>query len=123
LGENPKAATFPIRSAEVRIGFRSLAPESNVVVVLNGRPFFNGLPATAARFVTREFVAKPSRQPNLAEEYLHLELPPTAMIAPGQNEFRLTVTGGSKPVEVTDLEVRYDYQNDLEQIWNRVPFR
>ena len=123
VGEDPKAATFPLRSVEVRFGFRSLAPESNLVVTLNGRPLFSGLPATAARFVTREFVAKPSRQPDLAEEYLHLELPPTAVIAPGQNEFRLSFTGGSKSVEVTDLEVRYDYQNDLVQLWNRVPVR
>jgi hypothetical protein len=123
VGEDPKAATFPLRSADLRIGFRALAPESNVVVTLNGRTLFSGLPASGARFVTREFVTKPSRQPDLAEEYLHVALSNEAVIAPGLNDFRVSVVGGSKPVEVTDLEVRYDYQNDLGQIWNRVPAR
>jgi hypothetical protein len=54
---------------------------------------------------------------------LHVALSNEAVIAPGLNDFRVSVVGGSKPVEVTDLEVRYDYQNDLGQIWNRVPAR
>ena len=47
--------------------------------------------------------------------------PTSVCIAP--SEAALTVAGASKPIEVTDLEVRYDYQNDLEKIWNRVPVR
>lgn len=121
IGEDPGEATFPLQACEVRIGFRALPPAANVAVTLNGRLIFSGTPVTAARFVTREITAKPSRQPDLAEEYLHLPLPAAGLVAPGQNEFRISVTGGIKPVELTDLEVRYDYRNDLDAIWNRLP--
>ncbi len=36
--------------------------------------------------------------------------------------FTLTLAGGAgKSSEVTDLEVRFDYQNDYEQLWLRTP--
>jgi hypothetical protein len=73
--------------------------------------------------MTKQLVKTPPRQPDQAEEYLHVSLTGGLMPERGANEFSITVAGATKPVEVTDLEVRYDYQNDLEKIWNRVPVR
>jgi hypothetical protein len=73
--------------------------------------------------VTKQLVKTPPRQPEQAEEYLHVALTAGLMPVRGANEFAITAAGASKPFEVTDLEVRYDYQNDLEKIWNRVPVR
>jgi hypothetical protein len=37
------------------------------------------------------------------------------------NTLVIVVAGGKPSIQVTDLEVRYDYQNDLDQLWHRKP--
>ena len=123
IAENFSAGPFPLQACELRVGLRAVPEGATVAIALNGKPLFDGPPTSGVRVVTKQLVKTPPRQPDQAEEYLHVAL--TAGLRPvrGANEFALTVAGASKPVEVTDLEVRYDYQNDLEKIWNRVPVR
>jgi hypothetical protein len=123
IAENLSAGPFPLQACELRVGLRAVPEGATVAIALNGKPLFDGPPTSGVRVVTKQLVKTPPRQPDQAEEYLHVAL--TAGLRPvrGANEFALTVAGASKPVEVTDLEVRYDYQNDLEKIWNRVPVR
>ena len=123
IAENLSAGPFPLQACELRVGLRAVPEGATVAIALNGKPLFDGPPTSGVRVVTKQLVKTPPRQPDQAEEYLHVAL--TAGLRPvrGANEFALTVAGASKPIEVTDLEVRYDYQNDLEKIWNRVPVR
>ncbi len=123
IAENLSAGPFPLQACELRVGLRALPESATVAIALNGKPIFEGPTARGARVVTKQLVKTPPRQPDQAEEYLHVPLTGGLMPVRGANEFTITVAGATKPVEVTDLEVRYDYQNDLEKIWNRVPVR
>jgi hypothetical protein len=123
IAENLSAGPFPLQACELRVGLRGVPEGATVAIALNGKPLFDGPPTSGARVVTKQLVKTPPRQPDQAEEYLHMALTAGLMPVRGANEFAITVAGASKPVEVTDLEVRYDYQNDLEKIWNRVPVR
>ena len=121
--ENLSAGPFPLLACELRVGLRALPEGARVAIALNGKPLFEGPTSSGARVVTKQLVKTPPRQPDQAEEYLHVPLTAGLMPVHGANEFSITVAGAIKPVEITDLEVRYDYQNDLEKIWNRVPVR
>lgn len=123
IAENLSAGPFPLQTCELRVGLRALPEGARVAIALNGKPIFEGPTASGARVVTKQLVKTPPRQPDQAEEYLHVPLAAGLLPVRGANEFSITVAGATKPVEVTDLEVRYDYQNDLEKIWNRVPLR
>ena len=123
MAENLSAGPFPLQACELRVGFRALPEGAKVAIALNGKPIFEGPTSSGARVVTKQLVKTPPRQPDQAEEYLHVPLAAGSMPVRGANEFSITVAGATKPVEVTDLEVRYDYHNDLEKIWNRVPVR
>jgi hypothetical protein len=48
-------------------------------------------------------------------------LPAASVPNRGANAFDIIVRGQTPPIEVTDLEIRYDYQNDLDPIWQRGP--
>jgi hypothetical protein len=121
VAENPSAVPFPLRTCELRLGLRALPDQATVVVKLNGQPLFDGPVKSGTHFITREFVKSPPKQPDQAEIYLHVPLAASAPIARGANEFTVTVTGVTTPAELTDLEIRYDYQNDLEQHLQRTP--
>ena len=123
MAENLSAGPFPLQACELRVGFRALPEGATVAIALNGKSIFEGPTSSGARVVTKQLVKTPPRQPDQAEEYLHVPLAAGSMPVRGANEFSITVAGATKPVEVTDLEVRYDYHNDLEKIWNRVPVR
>ena len=41
----------------------------------------------------------------------------------GANAIVVSGTGAAPATEVTDVELRYDYQNDLEKLWEREPAR
>jgi len=88
---------------------------------LNGRTIFAGTTGSGARVVTRQVVKTAPKQPDQAEEYLHIPLPSAGLVVRGANAFTLAVAGATQPVEVTDLELRYDYQHDLEKLWLRTP--
>lgn len=123
ISENLSATPFPLLACELRIGFRAFPEAARVAIALNGKPIFEGPTSSGVRYVTKQLVKMPPKQPDQAEEYLHVPLAAAARPIRGANTFSITVAGATKPVEVTDLEVRYDYQNDLEKIWNRVPVR
>ena len=123
IADNFSAGPFPLVACELRVGLRALPEGASVAIALNGQPLFEGPTAGGARAVTKQLVKTPPRQPDQAEEYLHVPLTAGRMPVRGANEFSIAVAGATKPVEVTDLEVRYDYQNDLEKIWHRVPVR
>ena len=124
VAEDGSTSPFPLRTCEVRVGLRALPEVARIAVRLNGQILFEGPTSTGARFVTRQLVKTAPRQPDLAEEYLHLPITAPATALRRANEFEISVSGvGAKPVEVTDLEVRFDYHNDLEKLWNRVPVR
>ena len=123
VAEDPSVTPFPLQACEVRVGFRAVPAGAKLTLMLNGTTLFAGPLSGGEHFVTRQLVKTAPRQPDQAEEYLHVSLAAGPMPVRGANEFSITVAGAAKPVEVTDLEVRYDYQNDLEKIWNRVPVR
>jgi hypothetical protein len=123
VAEDPSVTAFPLQACEVRVGFRAVSAGAKVTLALNGTTLFEGPLTGGAHVVTRQIVKTAPKQPDQAEEYLHVALAAALMPVRGANEFTITVAGATKPVEVTDLEVRYDYQNDLEKIWNRVPVR
>ncbi len=124
VAEDESTSPFPLRICEVRVGLRAVPEGARISVRLNGQILFEGPTSAGARFVTRQLVKTVPKQPDLAEEYLHLPIAEPAAVLRRANEFEISVSSvGSKPVEVTDLEVRFDYQNDLEKLWNRVPVR
>ncbi len=120
VAEQPALAPFALTTFELRVGFRAVPDAASLTVTLNGRRLFEGPLAQGTRYVTRQLVKTPPKQPDQAEVYLHVPLVP-AWVVRGENEFTFTINGAVKPAEVTDLEIRYDYQNDLEKIWTRVP--
>jgi hypothetical protein len=116
VAENIAASAFPLRSCELRIGFRALPIDAKIIVTLNGTPL-----AAGARFTTRQLVKTVPRQPDLAGEYVHFMLPAASVPNRGANALDIIVRGQTPSIEVTDLEIRYDYQNDLDPIWQRGP--
>ncbi|MEY4938355.1 MAG: hypothetical protein RIQ93_90 [Verrucomicrobiota bacterium] len=123
VAENPSAAPYPLQTCELRVGFRAAPAGAKVAIILNGKTIFEGPLAGANRFVTRDIVKAVPKPPDQAAEYLHVPLATPALVNRGANVFAISVAGASPPVEVTDLEIRYDYQNDLEKIWTRAPVR
>lgn len=121
VAENPSAAPYPLQTCEVRVGFRAAHADAKVTITLNGQSIFDGSLASGNRFVTREIVKAAPKPPDQAAEYLHVPLATPALVNRGANVFAISVAGATQPVEVTDLEIRYDYQNDLEKIWTRAP--
>ena len=118
VAENPGVVPFPLAGCEVRLGFRGLSAEAKPVVFLNGQPLPPG-----RRFTTSQFVKSVPKQPDLAQDYYHVALSNPSVLARGANAFEVSVSGETKSVELTDLEVRFDYQNDYVKLWEREPVR
>ena len=74
MAENLSAGPFPLQACELRVGFRALPDGAKVAIALNGKPLFDGPPTIGARVVTKQLVKTPPRQPDQAEEYLHVPL-------------------------------------------------
>lgn len=123
VAEDPARSPFPLTTCELRMGFRGLPAESRVTLRLNGREIFARVPAAAERFNTRAITKAAPRQKDAAEDYMHVAITDPAWIVAGENRVEIVVTGAVAATEVTDLEVRYAYQNDLEKLWTREPVR
>ena len=77
--------------------------------------------AAVARFATKEITKSAPRQPDAAEDYVHVPLADPARVLAGANTVVVTVIGAAAATVVTDLELRYAYENDLEKLWQRQP--
>jgi hypothetical protein len=120
VGEEPGAVPFPLKTCELRVGLRGLPADGTgaVRVSLNGREV-----PVAARFITREFTKTAPRQPDAAEVYLHVPVADATWVRAGANEIVVVLTGAGAATVVTDLELRYDYQNDYLKLWQREPVK
>ncbi len=119
--ERPDAVPFPLQTCELRLGFRSLSADPVVAVELNGRAIFSGKPGESGRISTRQVIKSAPKPPDAAEDYVHVPLTWPGSLMKGTNVFAISVTGAASQVELTDLEVRFDYQNDFEKLWLREP--
>lgn len=121
--ERPDATPFPLQTCELRLGFRALPPNAQVAVELNGRRIFSSESGEGGRIATRQVTKAAPKPPDAAEDYVHVPLAWPGVLVRGANGFAITVAGAASPVELTDLEVRFDYQNDYEKLWRREPVR
>lgn len=119
VAEEPAVVPFPRLGSELRLGFRDLPAGAAIVVMVNGRELFTGRPAADARFSVRSITGAAVRQRDAAEEYVHLSVPDPTIMRRGGNAVVVTVTGGASATEITDLELRYAYENDYERLWRR----
>jgi len=112
--EDPAGTAFPLRTCELRVGLRGVPADGTVTVRLNGRALTLG-----ERAVTKTIVGAAPRQPDLAEVYVHAALAPEWLRRAEPNAFEITLpeTAGT----VTDLEVRFAYENNLDALWQRTP--
>jgi hypothetical protein len=116
--EDPAAAPFPLQVCELRVGGRGLPAGARVTVIWNGRELEAG-----ARFSTKEITKAAPRQPDAAEDYFHVPIPDPALVRAGDNAAVIRVTGAAAGTVITDLELRYAYQNDYTKLWLREPVR
>jgi len=112
--EDPAATAFPLRTCELRVGLRGVPPDGAVAVRLNGRALTLG-----DRAVTRTITGAAPRQPDLAEVYVHAALEPGWLRRAEPNVIEVALPGSTGTV--TDLEVRFAYENNLETLWLRAP--
>lgn len=112
--EDAAATPFPLRTCELRLGVRGLPVDGSVSVRLNGRAL-----ALGERVETKAVVGSAPRQPDLAEVYFHGPLAPDALQRAEPNTFEIATPGATGPITVTDLEIRFAYENDLVRLWNR----
>jgi hypothetical protein len=118
VGAAPGAAPFPLKTCELRVGLRGLPAGAKLTVRLNGHEL-----AGSTRFTTRDFTQAAPRQPDAAEDYVHMPVANANWVQPGANAVAITVTGAGPSTIVTDLELRYDYQNDYLKLWQREPVK
>jgi hypothetical protein len=123
VGEDPAGSPFPLSTCDLRVGWRGLPAEARVTVVLNGREVFARVPAAAERFNTRAITKSAPRPRDAAEDYVHVPIADPAWLKSGANDVEVRVSGAAAATEVTDVELRYSYQNDLEKLWTREPVR
>lgn len=123
VAENPAHSPFPLTTCDLRVGWRGLPATAPVTLRLNGRELLARVPAAAERFSTRAITKVATRPKDAAEDYLHVPIPDPAWVISGVNRVEIVVAGATAATEVTDLELRYEYQNDLQKIWNREPVR
>ncbi len=114
IPEDPAATAFPLRTCELRVGLRGVPADGAVTVRLNGRVL-----APGERAVTRTVAGGMPRQPDLAELYVHAALAPEWLRRAEPNDFEITLPGAVGTV--TDLEVRFAYENNLDTLWQRTP--
>jgi hypothetical protein len=116
--EQPGAGPFPLKTCELRVGLRGLPTAARVSVSWNGRALAEGV-----RFTTREITRAAPRQPDAAEDYLHWPVPDPGLVRAGANTVRVTIAGMGAATTVTDVELRYDYENRYERLWQREPVK
>lgn len=121
VAENPAASPFPLQTCELRVGFRGLPAGAQVRVSVNGHGVFAGPAAGAGFHVTRELVKSAPKQPDVAEHYLHAPIADPKWLVRGANAVVIAFSGATGQPVVTDCELRFDYQNDYEKLWQRVP--
>jgi hypothetical protein len=119
IADEPSATPFPLAICELRLGFRDLAPGAKLALSVDGRPLADEAAGALARIRVAAVTGRPTRQPDLAETYVHVPL--TAALPAGERVFTVAVTGVERPLLLTDFEVRHAYRNELEPLWQRVP--
>ena len=123
VAEDPARSPFPLQTCDLRIGLRGWPADARLTLRLNGREIFARVPAAGERFNTRTITKVAPRQKDAAEDYVHVAISDPAGVVAGVNQVEIMVAGAGAATEVTDLELRYAYQNDLEKLWNREPVR
>ena len=120
-GEDPARSPFPLVACELRLGFRYLPPESRIRVLLNDTPVYEGSSAEANATLTSPYLAGTRQPADLADLYLHLPLATPTVVRFGKNQVTVSVSDNLKSTELTDVELRFAYQNDFMPIWERQP--
>jgi hypothetical protein len=121
LGALPESGPFPRTGCEARLGFRGAAhADVDVEVRLNGTLLHQG-PVRASSTACHR--AGSDRRCGV-----RLISPTCTCICrwrvpgplhAGRNDWLIRVSKISPGTEVTDLEVRFDFQNDLDVLWDR----
>ena len=119
VAEDPAASPFPLRTCELRLGFRGVPAEARLTVRWNEKVVFEGGLASGTHYSTRQITGTAPRAPDAAEEYLHLPLAVADVIASGPNRVGVAIRAGAQTTRLTDVEVRYDYHHELEPLWRR----
>ena len=119
VAEDPTAGPFPLRTCELRLGFRGVPAEARVTVRWNGRMVFEGELAAGTHYSTRQITGTAPRAPDAAEDYLHLPLALADLVAGGKNLVDVSLAGGARTTRLTDVEVRFDYHHQLDPLWRR----
>lgn len=119
VAERGADALFPLRSCELRLGFRGVPADAQVTVRWNEREVLAGAFVAMEKFETRKAVGGTSRAPDLAEVYLHVPLATADLAADGNNTLRVEVSNAATATRLTDAEVRVEYHNDLDVHWRR----
>jgi hypothetical protein len=119
VAERPRAVPFPLQTCELRLGFRALPAAMVMEVKLNGQVVLAGRPADSARISTRQVTKSAPKAKDAAEDYLHIPLAWPGPLVSGPNSIAIALAGAGAAVELTDLEIRFDYQNDYEKLWRR----
>lgn len=114
--ERSAATPFPLRTCELRVGVRSLPANARIDLRLNGRPL-----EQSAQVVTKQVVGGNPQQPDLAETYLHFPVEPAWIDPTRAAVVEIAISGGAVSAGITDCEVRFDYENRLDVLWNREP--
>ncbi|MFO1447163.1 MAG: hypothetical protein U1F61_03205 [Opitutaceae bacterium] len=112
---------FPLAGCEARLGFRALPDDARITVTFNGVPLYDGTASGAVSVATTPYLAGARKPADLADFYLHLPLPQPESVQPGPHRWTISVSNVAPATEITDLEVRFDFQNDLEELWERKP--
>ncbi len=119
LGALPGSGPFPLTGSEARLGFRALPMDAEVEVRLNGTLLHQGPVSASASAATAPALTGVRRPADFADVYLHLPLALPGPLRAGRNDWLIRVSKISPGTEVTDLEVRFDFQNDLDVLWDR----
>jgi hypothetical protein len=116
VAERTELVPFPLKSCEVRVGWRGAPGGAVAAVEFNERRL-----RAAGEVAVRAILKTAPRPPDAAEYYAHWVVPdPTVMLA-GDNlvDVQLAVPGAG--ATITDVELRYDYENDYFKLWQREP--
>ncbi|WP_414660302.1 hypothetical protein [Horticoccus sp. 23ND18S-11] len=117
----PTPSPFPVQGCEIRLGVRGLPADATVTVSFNGHGLGERAGAASTRAVTQPITRSAPKPRDAAEVYLHFPVPVPEWVANGENRAVVTVSGAGFTTEITDFELRTDFQNDLEKLWLRVP--
>lgn len=119
LGALPESGPFPLTGCEARLGFRGLPADVDVEVRLNGTLLHQGPVSGPSTAATAPALTGMRRPADFADLYLHLPLSVPGPLHAGRNDWSIRVSKSAPGAEITDLEVRFDFQNDLDVLWER----